>query len=125
SPALTDVRRGCENWVSGMVALDARDGSLRWGAHEVCGDVWDSDGGQPPLLYETEVDGERVRVVGHANKSGSYWLRDAASGRRLAPPVQLVPLRRPRPTRTGTTICPGALGGVAYGPAAHDPRGGT
>ncbi|MDO8186562.1 PQQ-binding-like beta-propeller repeat protein [Conexibacter sp. JD483] len=127
SPALTGGRRGCEPWTSGMVALDARDGRLRWGATEVCDDVWDYDGGQPPLVYETDVNGIATRVVGHANKSGSYWLRDAASGRELAPPTQLIPqpARRPRPTRAGTTICPGALGGVAYGPAAHDPRGGT
>jgi len=127
SPALTGARRGCARWTSGLVALDARDGRLRWGATEVCGDVWDYDGGQPPLLYETEVDGRTRRVVGHANKSGTYWLRDAASGRRLAPPTQLIaqPARRPRPSRAGTTICPGALGGVAYGPAAHDPRSGT
>lgn len=127
SPALTGARRGCVDWASGIVALDARDGTLRWGAHEVCGDVWDYDGGQPPLLYETRVNGRATRVVGHANKSGTYWLRDAASGRRLAPPVALIaqPARRPRPTRAGTTICPGALGGVAYGPAAHDPRSGT
>lgn len=127
SPALTGERRGCERWTSGVVALDARDGSLRWGASEVCGDVWDYDGGQPPLLYETRVDGRATRVVGHANKSGTYWLRDAASGRRLAPPTRLIAQQRPRPrpTRGGTTICPGALGGVAYGPAAHDPRRGT
>lgn len=128
SPALSArPRRGCERWVSGMVALDARDGSLRWGANEVCGDVWDYDGGQPPLLYETRVDGRAVRAVGHANKSGTYWIRDAVSGRRLAPPRALIAQTtpRPRPTARGTTICPGALGGVAYGPAAHDPRSRT
>jgi glucose dehydrogenase len=125
SPALTgDPRRGCERWVSGIVALDARDGTLRWGANEVCGDVWDYDGGQPPLLYETAGG---VRAVGHANKSGEYFIRDAATGRELAPPRQLIAQTRPRPrpTRHGTTVCPGALGGVAYGPAAHAPRSAT
>ena len=128
SPALTErPRRGCERWVSGMVALDGRDGSLRWGAHEVCGDVWDFDGGQPPLLYETNVGGVRRRLVGHANKSGSYWIRDAASGTAVTRPLRLIPQSRPRPrpSRRGATVCPGALGGVAYGPAAHDPASGT
>lgn len=129
SPALTDrPRRGCERWVSGLVALDARDGTLRWGANEVCGDVWDYDGGQPPLLYETTTaDGTATRAVGHANKSGEYFIRDAETGEELAPPRQLIAQTRPRPrpTRSGTTVCPGALGGVAYGPAAHDPRSAT
>lgn len=125
SPALTSApRRGCERWVSGIVALDARDGTLRWGANEVCGDVWDYDGGQPPLLYETRAGGRTVRAVGHANKSGEYWIRDAASGRTLAPPRRLSAQTTPRsrPNARGTTICPGALGGIPYGPAAHDPR---
>jgi alcohol dehydrogenase (cytochrome c) len=121
SPALTSGRRrGCEDWVSGMIALDARSGALRWGAHEVCGDVWDYDGGQPPLLYDARIGGRTVRAVGHANKSGTYWIRDAATGAPLAPSqalgAQTSP--RPRPTARGTTICPGALGGVPYSPAA-------
>jgi alcohol dehydrogenase (cytochrome c) len=125
SPALTRARRsGCEDWVSGMVALDGRTGALRWGAHEVCGDVWDYDGGQPPLLFDARVGGRRVRAVGHANKSGTYWIRDAATGRPLAAPRAIVGQTRPRPrpTARGTKLCPGALGGVAYSPAALSPQ---
>lgn len=116
SPALDPARRSCPGWTSGLVALDLRTGRLRWGAHEVCGDTWDYDGGQPPLL-----DGARV---GHANKSGTYWLRDAATGQPLARPTALAAQTapRPRPDATGQTICPGALGGVAYSPAALHPR---
>jgi len=121
SPALTTTdRRGCENWVSGMVALDARTGALRWGAHEVCGDVWDYDGGQPPLVFDVHLNGRTVSAVGHANKSGTYWIRDAATGKALVPPRVLTSQTnpRPRPTAAGVTICPGALGGIAYSPAA-------
>ncbi len=124
SPALTSGgRHGCQDWVSGMVALDGRSGALRWGAHEVCGDVWDYDGGQPPLLFDAHVGGQVVRAVGHANKSGSYWIRNAATGAPLAPPRQLGPRTtpRPRPTASGATVCPGALGGVPYSPAALSP----
>jgi glucose dehydrogenase len=125
SPALTrGTRRGCEDWVSGMIALDGRTGALRWGAHETCGDVWDYDGGQPPLLFDAHVGGTTVRAVGHANKSGTYWIRAAATGRTLAPPRTIVAQTRPRarPTARGTRLCPGALGGVAYSPAALSPQ---
>jgi glucose dehydrogenase len=125
SPALTRARRrGCEDWVSGMIALDGRTGALRWGAHETCADVWDYDGGQPPLLFDARVGGRAVRAVGHANKSGTYWVRDAATGRSLAPPRPIVAQSSPRarPTARGTRLCPGALGGVAYSPAAISPR---
>ena len=118
SPALTrDRRRGCIPWASGLVALDARSGRVRWGVSEVCGDVWDYDGGQPPLLYNR--DGRRV--VAHANKSGVYALRDARTGRPVAPPQRLLEQTRPRPTRRGVRVCPGALGGVPYSPAAYSP----
>lgn len=116
SPALEAARRGCPEWTSGLVALDVRTGRLRWGAREVCGDTWDYDGGQPPLLI-----GGRV---GHANKSGTYWLRDAKTGETVARPAPLAAQTtpRPRPNARGRTICPGALGGVAYSPAAFHPQ---
>jgi outer membrane protein assembly factor BamB len=114
SPALRAARRGCPQWTSGLVALDLGSGRLRWGAREVCADTWDYDGGQPPL-----VDGPRV---GHANKSGTYWLRDAATGEPLAAPTRLAARSSPRPDRRGRTVCPGALGGIAYSPAALHPK---
>jgi glucose dehydrogenase len=113
SPALEASRRGCPDWTSGLVALDLRTGHLRWGAREVCGDTWDYDGGQPPLLHDGRV--------GHANKSGVYRLRDARTGKTTTPPTTLADRTAPRPDARGRTVCPGALGGVAYSPAALHP----
>jgi alcohol dehydrogenase (cytochrome c) len=115
SPAIDPDRQDCEGWTSGMVALNLETGALRWGAREVCPDTWDYDGGQPPLL-----NGD---TVAHANKSGTYWLRDAKTGKQLAPPQTLTAQTtpRPKPTKQGKTICPGALGGIAYSPAAVQP----
>lgn len=115
SPAL-DAREGCTRWASGMVALDARTGRVRWGATEVCSDVWDYDGGQPPLVYDSRTG----RAVAHTNKSSLQSLRDARTGALLAKPKPLVAQRRPRPDAHGKTVCPGALGGVAYSGAAYD-----
>ncbi len=126
TPAIA-TRSGCEDWAAGMVAIDARTGALRWGAHEVCGDRWDYDGGQPPLVFDARVGGRTVRAVGHANKSGTYWIRDAATGRPLAAPrsVRIGAALRPSPSKAGVRVCPGAYGGVSYSPAALDPRART
>jgi alcohol dehydrogenase (cytochrome c) len=121
SPALA-ARSGCTRWASGIVALDAATGRVRWGASEVCGDVWDYDGGQPPLLYQARRDGRLLAAVAHVNKSSLQSLRDARSGALLATPRTLVRQRRPRPDARGQEVCPGALGGVAYSPAAFSPR---
>jgi glucose dehydrogenase len=122
SPALA-TRAGCTRWASGMVALDADTGRVRWGANEVCGDMWDYDGGQPPLVYQARRGGRAVRAVAHVNKSSLQSLRDARSGALLTAPRALVLRRRgPASDARGQTVCPGALGGVAYSPAAFSPR---
>lgn len=121
SPAITSApRSGCDEWVDATIALDARTGRLRWGHSEQCGDVWDMDSGQPPAVWDARRGGRAVRTVGHANKDGTYWLLDAAGGRVLARSAPLVPRTtpRPRPDAAGAQVCPGALGGVAYSPAA-------
>ncbi|HWT95663.1 MAG TPA: PQQ-binding-like beta-propeller repeat protein, partial [Solirubrobacteraceae bacterium] len=126
SPAIATGRDGCIEHASGIVALDAATGEVQWGESEVCGDTWDFDGGQPPLLFDAREDGDPdtpLRVAAHANKSGLHTLYDAVDGSTLFKPRRLVEQTdpRPRPTKDGVRVCPGALGGVPYGPAALNP----
>jgi alcohol dehydrogenase (cytochrome c) len=122
SPSIVPSRTGCARWTDATIALDARTGRLRWGHSEQCGDVVDSDSGQPPVVFDAHRGGRTVRTVGHANKDGTYWLLDAATGRVAAKSRALVPQTQPRPTgrdvARGVRVCPGALGGIAYSPAA-------
>jgi alcohol dehydrogenase (cytochrome c) len=118
SPALGAAPEGCAEWTDATIALDARTGRLKWGHSEQCGDSHDMDSGQPPAVFR--APGADADTVGHANKDGTYWLLGAADGSVLARSAPLVPQDDPRPRATaqGTKVCPGALGGVAYSPAA-------
>jgi PQQ-dependent dehydrogenase (methanol/ethanol family) len=124
SPGISaSPRAGCDRWADATIALDARTGRLRWGHSEQCGDVWDYDSGQPPVVFRPGAAngaGAGVPTVGHANKGGTYWLLRADNGHVIAKSPPLVPQSSPRPlpTAKGERVCPGALGGIAYSPAA-------
>jgi len=119
SPAISSApRTRCDEWTDATIALDARTGRLKWGHSEQCGDVRDMDSGQPPAVFPARRAGAVRSTVGHANKDGTYWLLDAVTGKAAARSAPLVPRSLKQPSAAGARVCPGALGGVAYSPAA-------
>jgi len=124
SPDLNNsTRPGCNPWVDATVALNARTGRFIWAHSEVCNDVWDYDSLQPPILFNMTVGGKSVRAVGHGNKSGLYFIYDAATGKVLAQSPYLTPYTMPhlKPTAKGVLVCPGDIGGLEYSPPAYSP----
>lgn len=116
-------RPGCDPWVNATVALDAKTGKFVWGHSEVCNDIDDYDSDPSPMLFNIHYpNGKTVRAVGHANKSGLYFVYDARTGKVLAQTTHVTAYTHPA-TRTGTfTVCPGFFGGFEYSPAAYSPR---
>src|SRR5438034_1064516 len=64
------VRPGDNLYTESMVALDVKTGSYKWHYQYVPHDVWDLDAVSPAVLFETTAGGRRVKVVGHAGKTG-------------------------------------------------------
>jgi alcohol dehydrogenase (cytochrome c) len=125
SPDLVNRGRpGCNPWVDATLALNAMTGALKWAHTEVCPDVWDYDSMPSPAVFDVQKGGQTIHAVGHANKLGYYWIFNANTGqvlsKTLAEPNQSNP--RPHPTPAGVKVCPGALGGIEYTPAAYDPQ---
>lgn len=120
-------RAGCDRWTDATVALDARTGRLRWGYSELCGDAWDYDTVQSPMVFDLRRGGRLERVVGDASKAGFYVILDARTGALVARSRELVRYSQPHqpPSATGTVVCPGIFGGIGYGPAAFSPRTGA
>ena len=116
-------RPGCDPWVDATVALDARTGKFIWAHSEVCNDTWDYDSHQPPMLFNVTINGKPVRAVGHGNKSGLYFVYDAATGKVLAKSPYLGNYTIPhlKPTVKGAIACPSAIGGIEYSPPAYSP----
>ena len=116
-------RPGCDPWVDALVALNARTGKLVWAHSEVCNDVWDYDSMPMPMLFNVTIGGKTVRAVGHANKSGVFFIYDAATGKVLAKSPYLTKYTLPhlKPSPKGSLDCPGDLGGIEYSAEAYSP----
>ncbi|HXT38119.1 MAG TPA: PQQ-binding-like beta-propeller repeat protein [Chloroflexota bacterium] len=116
-------RPGCNPWADAMVALNAKTGKFIWAHTEVCNDVWDYDSMPPPFIFNMTYHGHTVHAVGHANKSGLFFVYDAATGKVLAqsPHLSYYNEPHPKPAPKPVLVCPGAEGGVEYSPEAYDP----
>ena len=69
------IRPGDNLYTESVVAVDATTGKLKWYFQTVPHDVWDLDAVSPPVLIERNGR----KLVGHAGKTGWYYLLDAAS----------------------------------------------
>jgi glucose dehydrogenase len=105
-----EVRPGSAPDTDGILALRARTGALVWFRSLVGHDTSDYDAASPVVLLRS------AHAVGEAGKSGLFSLLDAATGRRLRPPVRFVTTGS-----AGEVTCPGELGGSNYSPVAYDP----
>jgi PQQ-dependent dehydrogenase (methanol/ethanol family) len=116
-------RPGCNPWVDATVALNAMTGKFIWAHTEVCPDVWDYDSMPSPAIFDVNINGKTVHAVGHANKSGAYFIYDAATGKVLAQSPHLAYYTTPHlfPSVKGSYVCPGANGGIEYDPQAFSP----
>jgi alcohol dehydrogenase (cytochrome c) len=119
-------RPGCDPWSDATIALDARTGALEWGHTEVCGDSWDYDTDQSPVLFDVRTDGRLLSVVGDGSKAGFYSTLDAGTGALIArsPYITRYSHPHPAPNARGVVVCPGTFGGLEYGPPAYSPRTG-
>jgi glucose dehydrogenase len=127
SPQMDDVTRPGDNlYTVSLVALDVDSGKLRWHFQEVPHDMWGYDVASPPVLFDADVGGRRVAAVGHASKTGWFYVLDRRTGRFLFKSEPFVPQRNlfRRPSPDGIEIVPGAAGGANWSPVSFDARAG-
>lgn len=127
-------------YLSSIVALDAKTGTLKWYYQETPGDNWDFTATSPMILTEMEVDGERRPVVLHAPKNGFLYVLDRRDGKllRANPIVRMnwadgVDMKTGRPKQTPEKadytdgpkiVFPSTTGARNWHPAAYDPETG-
>lgn len=118
-----EIRPGDNLYTESMVALDASKGTYKWHYQYVPHDVWDLDAVSPAVLFETTVDGRRVKAVGHAGKTGWFYIHDRATGKLIRRSDAFVPQENmfAQPTPTGVRMLPGANGGAEWSPVAYSP----
>jgi alcohol dehydrogenase (cytochrome c) len=123
APVLVGAKRPGKNlYTDSILALDADTGKLKWFHQEEAHDLWDYDAESPVVLFNAEIEGEKVRGVAEAGKNGLLFLLNAETGEDLFPPVGFVKRHHTPPSTKGTLECPGAVGGSQYSPLAYSPE---
>jgi sulfocyanin len=121
SPDLNgSIRPGDNLYSDALVAIDITTGKLKWYQQLVPHDVWDLDAVSPPILFQRNGR----KLVGHAGKTGWFYVLDATDGtpvRRSQPFVPQENMFAP-PTAKGVRMLPGANGGAEWSPTAYSPR---
>jgi PQQ-dependent dehydrogenase (methanol/ethanol family) len=98
-------RAGTNLYSSSIVAVDARNGKLKWYFQDAHHDVWDFDGPQPTVLF----DFNGIPALSHTSKTGYMFVLDRRNGKSLFPykevPVPTTPaFQHPWPTQPESSI---------------------
>lgn len=117
-----EIRPGDNLYTESLVAVDITNGTLKWFFQTVPHDVWDLDAASPPVLFERNGR----KLVGHAGKTGWFYVVDATSGQPLLRSENFVPHENmfAQPTKAGVRMLPGANGGSEWSPVAYNPANG-
>jgi alcohol dehydrogenase (cytochrome c) len=80
-----DTRAGTNLYLASVVALDLRNGTLRWHYQTIHHDVWEADIAVSPVLYDAQVAGRPLKAIAAMRADGYLFLLDRQSGRPLLP----------------------------------------
>ncbi|NIR44421.1 MAG: PQQ-binding-like beta-propeller repeat protein [Gemmatimonadetes bacterium] len=113
------IRPGDNLWTESVCAIEAADGDMRWCTQYLPHDVWDLDAASPAVI----IDYHGEPAVGHAGKTGWYYVFDIETGEILNRSENFVPHENlfALPTAEGTRMLPGANGGAEWSPQAYHP----
>ncbi len=78
-------RAGTNLFTDSIIALTLDTGTLKWHFQQTHHDVWDYDSGAPPILFDMQVNGRRVRAVAEASKNGYLYILDRETGKPVHP----------------------------------------
>jgi alcohol dehydrogenase (cytochrome c) len=84
NPDLNGAARPGDNlFTVSVIALDVLTGKYRWHYQMVHHDLWDYDGTNPVILFDTEFDGLTRRGLAAAGKTGWVYILDRTNGEPL------------------------------------------
>ena len=125
SPQMNDVSRPGDNlYTVSLVALDTETGQYKWHYQQVPHDLWGYDLASPPVLFDYQYQGKTIAAVGQASKTGWFHIHDRKTGQFLTKSAPFVPQHNlfSKPSKEGTVIYPGILGGANWSPVSLDEK---
>lgn len=130
------VREGDNLYTCSLIALDLDTGKMNWYFQFTPHDTHDWDAQSWPVLVDTEIRGQKRKVVLHANRNGFFYALDRVTGEFLRA-TQLLdkitwasgvddkgrPLLKPNsdPTPEGNWVCPSVKGATNWMGQSYHP----
>jgi alcohol dehydrogenase (cytochrome c) len=130
------VREGDNLYTCSLVALDLESGKMKWYFQFTPHDTHDWDAQSWPVLVDTEIRGQKRKVVLHANRNGFFYALDRVTGEFLRA-TQLIdkvtwakgiddkgrPIAVPNsdPTPQGNWVCPSVKGATNWMGQSYHP----
>jgi len=78
-----DERQGDNLYSDSVLALEARTGKLRWYFQFTPHDIHDWDAQEPPVLVDTNWQGQPRKLLIQANRNGFFYVLDRTNGQLL------------------------------------------
>lgn len=131
-----DNREGDNLYTDSILALEAKTGKLKWYYQFTPHDVHDWDAQEPPVLVDTNWQGQPRKLLLQANRNGFFYVFDRASGQLLLAKPFLKklnwakeigkdgrPVMNQLPERPSgeTYVCPGFQGGTNWFSTSFNP----
>jgi alcohol dehydrogenase (cytochrome c) len=132
-------REGDNLYTDSVVALEAKTGKLRWYYQFTPHDVHDWDAQEPPVLVDTNWQGQPRKLLLQANRNGFFYVLDRTNGKVLLAKPFLKklnwaeeigadgrPILKTLPVQANgdTYVCPGFQGGTNWFSTSFNPNTG-
>jgi alcohol dehydrogenase (cytochrome c) len=132
-------RQGDNLYSDSILALDRKTGALKWYFQYTPHDLWDWDAQQPPVLVDTDWQGQPRKLLLHANRNGFFYVLDRTNGallrakpfvKKLTWAREIGPDGRPvlnpdqEPTPEGRRVCPAVEGATNWFSTSFSPATG-
>ncbi len=131
-----DDREGDNLYTDSILALEAKTGKLKWYYQFTPHDVHDWDAEEPPVLVDTNWQGQPRKLLVQANRNGFFYVLDRTDGKLLLAKPFLKKLNwaegigadgrpilkaLPEQTNGDTYVCPGFQGGTNWFSTSFNP----
>jgi alcohol dehydrogenase (cytochrome c) len=132
-------REGDNLYTDSILALEAKTGKLKWYYQFTPHDVHDWDAQEPPLLVDTNWQGQPRKLMIEANRNGFFYVLDRTDGKLLLAKPFLKKLnwaegigsdgrpilsKLPEQPNGDTYVCPGFQGGTNWFSSSFNPSTG-
>lgn len=132
-----DEREGVNLYTNCVIALDPKDGKLKWYYQFTPHDLHDWDATEPFVLVDTEYGGRNRKLLLQANRNGFFYVLDRTNGKLLlgkpfvkrlnwasgiGPDGTPQLLKANKPSETGIKTCPAVRGATNWYSSSFNPE---